>query len=395
MRQKKILQVCAIDLSVEALLKPLIQRSMKEGYEVHNACTDTGTGRFERLEKEGLTMINIPIDRAISPVKNLKSIYALYKLMKKEKYDIVHVHTPIAALLGRIAAKLAGVKHIIYTAHGFYFHEEMPKNQYKLFYNIEKYAARFLTDWLLLQSKEDYELALKDSFLPKERTIHLSNGVNITNKFNINSFSPNQLKELRKDLDLGEEDFVFTFIGRLVREKGIFELLDAFTKLNSENKNVKLLLIGGLLESERDQESYRRLNDYLKHNDIHHLGFRKDIPELLAVSNTFVLPSYREGLPRSIIEAMAMEKPVIATNIRGCREEVFDGENGLLVKKGSSESLFEAMRKISSNPDLEIKFGRKSRIIAEELFDEEKVLRKQLQLFKELSEKGDSSEAVI
>lgn len=395
MKRKKILQVCAIDLSVEALLKPLIQRSMKEGYEVHSACTDTGTGRFERLEKEGLTMINIPIDRAISPVKNLKSIYALYKLMKREKYDIVHVHTPIAALLGRVAARLAGVKHIIYTAHGFYFHGEMSKGQYKLFYNIEKYAARFLTDWLLLQSREDYQLALEDNFLPKDRIIHLSNGVNVTNKFNISRFSSEELMKARSNLNLKDDDFVFAFIGRLVREKGIFELLEAFKKVNAENKKAKLLLIGGLLESERDQESYHKINNYLTHEDVYHLGFRKDIPELLAISDTFVLPSYREGLPRSIIEAMAMGKPIIATDIRGCREEVFDGENGFLVEKGSSDSLFEAMRKISSDSEIGNKFGRKSRIIAEELFDEAKVLEKQMHLFNQLSIKGGYNEKVI
>lgn len=379
MKSKKILQICAIDSSVDVLLRPLIIRSMEEGYEVHSACSNTG--RFSKLEQDGFSMINIPISRSISPVSNLKSIYRLYKLMRKENYDIVHVHTPIAALLGRIAAKLAGARNIVYTAHGFYFHENMSKSQYKLFYNIEKYAARFLTDWLLLQSKEDYELSLDNKFLRKDRIIHLSNGVDITNKFNINIFSPNHLNELKQDLGIAEEDFVFTFIGRLVKEKGIFELLEAFTELNKHKKNIKLILIGGLNKSERDQSSIQKLDSYLKNENILQLGYRKDIPELLAISNTFILPSYREGLPRSIIEAMAMKKPVIATNIRGCREEVFDNINGYLVEKKSSESLYKAMEKIISNPERLNEFGQNSRQLAEEMFDEEKVLAKQLELF--------------
>ncbi|MGX1982297.1 glycosyltransferase involved in cell wall biosynthesis [Thermolongibacillus altinsuensis] len=387
MKGKKILQVCAIDLSVDALLKPLILKSMEEGYIVHNACTDTG--KFEQLRKEGLTMINIKIDRKISPISNLKSIIDLYKLMKSEKYDIVHVHTPIAALLGRIAAKLAGIKHIIYTAHGFYFHEDMPSFQYKLFYNIEKYAARFLTDWLLLQSREDYELSLKDKFLEEDKIIHLSNGVDIYNKFNPCLISEDVRISMKRELQISNDDIVFTFIGRLVREKGIFELLEAFIELSKKYNNVKLLLIGDLLGSERDQESYYKIKELLSYPGIIYVGFRKDIPELLSISDVFVLPSYREGLPRSIIEAMAMEKPIIATNIRGCREEVFHEENGYLVKKASIKSLYEAMENLVKDKDKRLAFGERSRLIAEQLFDEEKVINKQIELFNSLVSKGD------
>ena len=387
MEKGKILQVCAIDLSVDALLKPLILKSMEEGYIVHNACTDTG--RFEKLRKEGLTMIDVKIDRKISPISNIKSIMRLYQLMKKEKYDIVHVHTPIAALLGRIAAKMAGIKHIIYTAHGFYFHDEMPSFQYKLFYNIEKYAARFLTDWLLLQSKEDYELSLRDKFLCEDRIIHLSNGVDIHNKFNPHLISEDTKVNIKKELGINSNDIVFAFIGRLVREKGIFELLEAFIQLTKRYDKVKLLLIGDLLKSERDQESYYKIKKMLSYPGVIHLGFRKDIAELLSISDVFVLPSYREGLPRSIIEAMAMSKPIIASNIRGCREEVFHNENGYLVNRGSSKSLYDAMESLVIDERKRVEFGNKSRLIAEQLFDEEKVIRKQINLFDSLMSKGD------
>ena len=381
--QKKILQVCAIDVSVNGLLKPMVLRSMKEGFEVHNACSNTG--KFAELEAQGLTMIEVPIDRQIHPWKNLKSIWRLYKLMKKEKYDIVHVHTPIAALLGRVAAKLAGVKHIVYTAHGFYFHDEMSKRQYSLFFNIEKYAAKWMTDWLLLQSKEDYELSLAHSFKPKERTIHLSNGVDIWNKFHENQITVEEIEKFRKENSLNEDDFVFSFIGRLVKEKGVFELVEAFKSLSMNYPRAKLVLIGGLLESERDHGSYQKLLDDLDHPNIRYLGFRDDIPTIMKASDVFVLPSYREGLPRSIIEAMAMSKPIIATDIRGCREEVFPGENGFLVEKANAKELGEAMTSLLEDTDLAVKYGMRSREIVEELFDEEKVLGKQIQLFDTLS----------
>lgn len=161
-------------------------------------------------------------------------------------------------MLARVAAKVAGQKNVIYTAHGFYFHDDMSPKVYKMFYEIEKHAARRMTDWLLLQSIEDYQLAINDRFCPKDRTIHLSNGVDIWSKFNHEVV---EALNLRREVGIVEKDIVFTFIGRLVREKGVFELLHAFKKLHKENQNVKLMLIGGLLDSERDQESFAELQN--------------------------------------------------------------------------------------------------------------------------------------
>lgn len=380
-KKPKILQVCAIDFTVDRLLKPLIKESMRQGYEVHNVCTDTGL--FAELEKEGLRMVDINIDRKISPLANLKTIKAFASLMKKEKYDIVHVHTPVAALLARVAAKMVGQKNVIYTAHGFYFHDEMSPSTYKTFYTIEKYAAKWMTDWLLLQSVEDYDLAVKDKFLSVDRTLHLSNGVDIWNRFNPDRYS--DFENVKFDLGFGKEDVVFTFIGRLVREKGVFELLQAFNVLHKEYPEAKLVLIGGLLDSERDQESYQELQELLKSPGVNHLGFRSDIPELLIASDVFVLPSHREGLPRSIIEAMGMKLPIIASNIRGCREEVFPNKNGFLFEKENINDLFESMKKLVANPELRHNFSVRSREIVEESFDEQKVLAKQIKLFDKLT----------
>lgn len=379
---KKILQICAIDVSVEALLKPLIRKLMEHGYVVHNACTDTG--KFSELRNQGLHMIEVPIARKISPISNLKSICSLYSLIKKEKYDIIHVHTPVAALLGRVAAKIAGVRHIIYTAHGFYFHEGMPENQYRFFYLLEKFFARFFTDWLLLQSKEDYDLCVRAEFKEAKRIIHISNGVDISRKFNPGTVSREIKEKLKIELGINEGDVVFAFVGRFVREKGVFELLSAFKSLKENRPNVKLLMIGDVLSSERDQDTGNHLQEMLNDPSVTALGFRQDVPQLLAVSDVFILPSHREGLPRSIIEAMAMGKAVIATDIRGCREEVFPGKNGYLVEKNNAVSLYDKMVLMADDHQKRKLFGERSRAIAEEFFDEEKVTAKQLNLFDRL-----------
>ncbi|ASK62288.1 hypothetical protein CFK37_09000 [Virgibacillus phasianinus] len=382
----KILQICAIDLTVDKLLKPLIMESEQQGFETHVACTDTGL--FNKLNREIPNLKNIPIDRSINIASNLKSIIALYKLMKKEKYDIVHVHTPIAALLGRIAAKLAGIKHVIYTAHGFYFHDDMSKKQYRFYYTIEKYAAKLLTDWLLLQSEEDYNLALHDKFLKEDRTIHLSNGVNVNEKFNPDKLDENDLLEIKQEIDIKESDVVFTFIGRLVKEKGIIELLESFKNISAKYSNAKLVLIGGLPESERDTTSIKEIKQLMNQDNVTYLGFRDDIHNILALSHVFVLPSYREGLPRSIIEAMAMKNAIIATNIRGCREQVIENENGHLVGRKSVDELTDAMENMLIQQKRIQQMGERAREIAINKFNESIVLAKQIDLFEWLLEEN-------
>lgn len=382
--EKKILQICAIDLTVSKLLAPLINKSNCQGFETHVACSDTGFTK--ELRNQFSHVHNIKIERRISPLKNVLTIIQLIKLIRKEKFDIVHVHTPVAAVLGRVAAKIAGVENIIYTAHGFYFHEGMSPRQYKVFYKIEKLFAKYLTDWLLLQSKEDYQLAVDNNFISQERAIHLSNGVDLVNRFNPTIIEEGKTLKLKQELGLKEDDIVFTFIGRLVREKGILELLKAFKKVSEIHPNAKLLLIGDLSHSERDQNAIKEIKKLLNQSNIEHLGFRNDTEYLLNVSDVFVLPSYREGLPRSIIEAMAMNNAIIATNIRGCREEVMEGTNGFLIERKSIKELKEAMIKMIEQPEEREAFKEESRKIALKEFNEEKVLLKQMVLFEKLLE---------
>lgn len=397
---KKILQVCAIDRSVESLLFPLIEKLMDEGYEVHTACSDTG--RFDVLTAKGLTLRSIPIKRKIDPISNLGTIGALYRLMKREKYDVVHVHTPIAAVLGRVAARLAGVPHVIYTAHGYFFHEGMSKSTYQMYYTLEKWFARHMTDYLLLQSREDYELSVQDGFSSQvERILHIGNGVDLTERFHPRHVPREKVQSIKSSLGLQDDHVVITYVGRMVSEKGIFELLEAFRKLAGEFPRLRLLLVGDVSSSERDQRGQNFVELCRQHPQIILAGFRTDIPELMATSDIFVLPSHREGLPRSIIEAMAMAKPIVATNIRGCREEVRDGVNGFLVEPKQVSPLYAALKKLVVDSRLREAFGQNSRSIALEHFDERTVLAKQAALFAQLTgqlreereqEKGGSGE---
>jgi glycosyltransferase involved in cell wall biosynthesis len=376
----KILHICGLDSFVSSF-EPLLTQLMKQGHTVHCACTDTGL--FEELSSRGLTMIHMPVVRKIQAPSNAATIYKLFRLMKKEKYDIVHVHNPIASVLGRLAAKLAGIPHVIYTSHGFYFHEHSSKGQYLLYYGLEKLMSRLFTDWLLLVSREDYQTALDKRFLAPEQIVHISNGVDVKQRFNPACLNQNEVGQLRESWGIKEQDLVICFVGRLIREKGIVELQEAFRRLSASHSNLWLLLVGGVCESERDH-FFDKEGGLGADSRMIATGFRKDTPELLCMSDLFVLPSHREGMPLSILEAMSMGKPVVATNIRGCREEVIDGYNGYLVEPRNAEALAESLAKLIEDTENRACFAKRSRVLAEERFHIDDVLVQQLLIYQEI-----------
>lgn len=378
----RIIQITAIDCTMCWLLGELNRGTVNDGFETIGICSK-GNNR-ELIEKDGVILVDTAIDRKIT-LSNIKSIVQLYKSIKKYKPDIVHVHTPIAAVLGRIAAKLARVPYVIYTAHGFYFHENMKASAYRFFYLIEKYTARFFTDYIFTQSEEDAQLAVKGKFLPENRIIWISNGVDVIGKFNPNNINHKDIAGLYNEFNFKKQDFIVSFIGRMVKEKGIFDLLDAFQQIG--RNDVKLLVIGGQAQSDRDVCNEEKMKEYLFNPNIIFTGRRNDVNNLLYISDIFCLPSYREGMPRSIIEAMAMENAIIATNIRGSREEVVDGETGYLVPLKSPMEIKEKIEVLLEDEALLESMKKSSRKRAVEKYDEKKVVSKQLNIFNSLIKK--------
>jgi len=372
----KVLQLCNIDTVVNSLLKPLIDYLIQHNFDIQIVCSP---GKYvNQLQNQGYSIKTIKIKRKISPLSNLRSIWQIYKFIKQEKFDIVHVHTPVAAILGRIAAKLAHVPIIIYTAHGFYFNEQMLFWKKWFYIQIEKFVGKYFTDMLFTQSQEDMLTAIKKKIIPKNKIIWISNGIDI-NKFNI---FPNQ--EFKHSLGFSDQDKIITFIGRLIKAKGIEDLFLAMPKIIKFIPNAKLLVVGAALYSVR-RKINKKLISFLIRDKICFIGWRNDIPNLLSITDLFTLPSYYpEGMPRSILEAMATGKPVVATNIRGCREEVIDGETGLLVPIKNTEALADAIIKILSNPELAKKMGQAGRKRVIEKFDEKMVLEKELKNYQQL-----------
>ncbi len=388
-RKIKILEIAAVDVTIYFLLMPLMEKLRESGYTVEASCSK---GNFSnKISERGFEVYDIPISRNLNFFKHILSVGKLLNLMRSKKYDIVHVHTPIGAFIGRIAAKLAGIPIVIYTIHGFYFHENMTPFKRNIVVFIEKVLSRWTT-FAFSQSAEDTNLAVEKHIFPSEKILTIGNGVDI-NFFKREVLSDDQFAKKRASFDIPVDGIVVTCVARMNKEKGIFDLLRAAETVIRMDRSVHFLFVGGIFKgNEPNAISEKFIKDYFRENPSHSqfirfLGTRTDIKNILSISDIFVLPSYREGMPRSIIEAMAMELPVIATNIRGSREEVVDGETGILVPVGDIKALSSAIIKLARDPELRDKMGKKGRERVEKYFDEEKVIEKQLKIIQKLLQK--------
>ena len=381
----KILHICAIGGTAKVLLKPQIDYLLSRNLSVEVACSPDSD--VEYLQQQGYTIHPISIDRKISPFLNIKSIYALVNLIRKHQYDLVHVHTPIAAVLGRIAAKIAGVKRIVYTSHGLPFHDRSSPKEYTLYSNVEKFAA-LLTDLILSQNHEDIATAKKLGLCPPEKIAYLGNGVDI-DRFNRDRLDPAHQAQLRKSLGIPDTaNLIIGTIGRLTRKKGSGYLIEATAKLVSQFPNLHVLIIGGELSTDPEPfytEITERIRTLGIQNNVTLTGIRQDIPEILGLLDIFTLPTFtHEGLPRSIVEAMSMGLPVVATDIRGCREAVLHEKTGLIVPPQDSQKLAEALEKLLSNSEMRSAYGQASRQRVEAEYDESFVFERLENFYREL-----------
>ncbi|MEM8603662.1 MAG: glycosyltransferase family 4 protein [Cyanobacteria bacterium P01_H01_bin.121] len=380
----RVLHVCAIGFTVRNLLLPQINFLQDQGISVEIACSPGPD--VQSLQHEGYCIYPIQIDRRINPGSNLRSILQLTQLIRTRRYDLVHVHTPIAAVLGRVAAKLALAPRIVYTAHGFYFHERMPRKRYRFYHTIER-TSGWLTDLILTQSAEDLATAQRSKLCKPQKVRYLGNGVDC-DRFRPNLLRPPERQALRQQLGIpASASLLLGMTGRITAEKGYRELIQALATLKIEFPTIHLVVIGGQLASERDafQAELQQLiqaKDLTNH--VTFTGFRADVPELLSLLDIFTLPSYREGLPRSIIEAMATGLPVVATDIRGCREAVIDNETGLIVPPGEHQPLAIALGKLLRATDSRHAYGQQGRQRVLAHFDEQLVFQRLWQAYQDL-----------
>lgn len=362
----KVCYVTSADITIRFILFNHLKFLKSEGYDVYAVCSP---GKWiKEIEKEGIKMETIKFRRKISPIYDLISLVKLFFYFRKEKFDIVHTHTPKAGLIGQLAAKMAGIPIIINTVHGFYFQKRDCWLKRSFFILIEKIAAK-CSDLIFFVNREDMETAAKGKICSPKIIRYFGGGVD-PKRFNPEKFSDDFIIKRKKDFGINLDGKVVGIVARLVEEKGYLDLFNAFKEILEYFPKITLLTVGLQEPEKKDAIKIEIFEEYKIEKNLVFLGERTDVEEIYAIMDVFVLPSYREGLGISIIEASAMEKPVVSTDIRGCREVVEGEKTGKLVPPGDPHKLAEAIIYLIKNPGEAKQMGKNGRkkILAE--FDE-------------------------
>ena len=376
----KICFVVAADITLKFLLISELKFFKQKGYEVFVVCSP---GKWLKdIRQGGFVVKEISIERKIfTPFSDLVSFVKLLFYFRKEQFDVVLTFTPKPGLLGQLAAKMANVAVIINTIFGYYFHENTPPLKKAFFIFIEKVAAK-CSSFIFFRNQEDFETAKKESIGIDTKKEYIGDGINLE-KFSPARFSPEFVLEKKNGLSIAADAAVIGIVARLVKEKGYVELFAAFKTLREQFPKAVLLVVGPT-----DLQKEDSINpDNFKGKNVIFLGERTDVDELYPVMDIFVLPSYREGFPHSVMEASAMALPVITTDVRGCRNAINPNVTGLIVPPKNSQALAQALTHLLSNPQLAKTLGAAGRQKAEKDFDKNNLLQKMEIKIKELLNK--------
>ncbi|AZB43593.1 glycosyltransferase family 1 protein [Bacillus sp. FJAT-42376] len=383
---KKVLLTATVDYHFKAFHLPVMKWFKEQNWEVHIAASGDLDLPYADVK------YNIPIQRSPIKSQNMYAFKELKNIICENEYDIIHCHTPMGGVLTRLAAMKARKKgtKLIYTAHGFHFCKGSSASSWFVFYPIERLLAAF-TDCLITINHEDYNLAEAHSF--PSRIIERVNGVGVnTERFNrINSSVRDKSRRL---FGFDENQFLLFNAAEFNKNKNQELLIRALALIKEKVPNVRLLLAGeGVLLDRCTQLARELKTDHL----IQFLGFRKDIAELLPLCDAAVGPSFREGLPVNIMEAMACGLPVIAADNRGHRELIISGQNGWLVRQGDIEDMAARILQCSRYPKQQLqKMGIAGREKIEKKYSEQIVLEQKKSIYSAyMNEKGRPEWAVL
>lgn len=381
----KLIRITTVPQSLRGLLRGQMKFVSENGFEVVGVASP-GEALNDVEKNEGIRIVPLEMTRTISPLKDLKAVYQLCQLFKKEKPQIVHTHTPKAGTLGMVAAKLAGVPHRLHTIAGLPL-LEAKGNKRKLLNAVEKITYKCATN-IYPNSYGLKNIITKHNFTKPEKLKVLgsgsSNGIN-TRFFDPNLFSVQKRYNLREKLKVDPEDLVFIFVGRLVTDKGINELIAAFKILNSDltTQNSKLLLVGSF-ETDLDPLTPETLKEIETNPNIISVGYQNDVRLYFAISDCLVFPSYREGFPNVVMQACAMGIPSIVSDINGCNELIEDAYNGYIVSAKNVNALVLKMKNVLKEPLGHKKMGAKSRVRMQKKYERELVWNAYLAEYKRL-----------
>lgn len=381
--KKKIIRITTVPQSLRTLLKGQL-KFMKNYYSILAVSSD-GSCFDHMVQEQEVEAAKVYMSRKITPFRDLVSLWHLIRLFHREKPYIVHTHTPKAGLLGMLAAYICRVPHRIHTVAGLPL-LEASGNKRRLLNVVERITYACATK-VYPNSFALRDIIIQNNLAKKAKVDVIANGS--SNGIDTSYFSPEAVKDskdgLRARYKIDKDDFVFIFVGRMVGDKGINELVAAFYKLNQIHPSAKLLLVGPL-EEELDPLKSETKQLIETHTSIISVGFQNDVRPFLKMADALVFPSYREGFPNVVMQAGAMGLPSIVSDINGCNEIIIDGENGVIIPKKDVEKLYDAMMHFLEDKELLKLLTEKSRALIQNRYEQKDVWEAILKMYQSLEQ---------
>jgi glycosyltransferase involved in cell wall biosynthesis len=354
----RIAHLVPTDRIAYLLLRANLLRLREAGYAVGLICGRVGEWG-EELRREGVEVYHIPFAREPAPATDLRCAAALYRLLRRERFALLHSHNPKGGLLGPVVGKLARVPVVVHTVHGFLFNENARGPHRWLALAAERWTASWC-DHLLFQSQEDYAYARDHGFKARNRLHLVGNGIDERR------FDPDQHPQARQrkraELGLAEDHLVVGMVGRLVREKGFVEFFEMAGRVARQEPRARFLVVGIREEEQSDAiDPQALIATHGLEGRCLVLEQRRDMPELYRCMDLAVLPSHREGIPRALLEAGAMGVPIAASDIRGCREVIVDGLNGVLFPLKDVDAFTAGVRRLLEDEGERRRLGQAAR----------------------------------
>ena len=381
---KKVLLVTTVSGFVPQFEMNNVAILKEMGYEIHYASNyNNPSYGNDNSRLDGTGIIRHQIDFSRSPYS--KQTYIAYKQLKKlmmeTQFDLVHCHTPMGGALARLAAKNTNTEPVIYTAHGFHFYKGAPIQNILVYKTMEKWLAHY-TDALITINQEDYAAAQKFKFKIHGKAYYVP-GVGIdTQKYKKIEVDK---KEKRRSLGVKEDNFLLLSVGELIKRKNHEVIIHALAELN--DPNIIYLICG---QGQLENHLKNLIKELHLENNVKLLGFRNDVAEICKVSDMFIFPSLQEGLPVAMMEAMACQLPVIASDIRGNTDLASDGISGILCNPTNVEDFAKAIMKMSLDKDLRNNIGTQNLLVIQK-FDISVCKKEMLNIYKSVNKIGDKN----
>lgn len=378
-RRIRLCMIVTVDITILNLNRGRLEYLTEHGFDITVVCAPTP--HAAAIEARGVRLHTAPLTRAISPLRDLRALWNLYRFLCRERFDLVEVSTPKGALIGSLAAKLSRSRCLVHLLRGLAYEGKVGPAA-RLLRLAHRVPCR-LADCVISISDSTLEHACRDGICSREKIVVLGHGS--SNGVDLERFSPatnDARRKIRMELGLGDDAVLAGFVARLTRDKGVVELVDAFTTLSETKPDLRLLVVGDYEENDRPPQ--RVIDVIAEHPRIIHVGWRDNTPTYFGAMDFFVLPTHREGFGTVLLEAAAMGLAVITTDAAGWWGAIKEDEDALCVPVGNTEVLRDAMATLAGDIELRRRLGLAGRGKVERFFDCRAVWSSQEQEFRRL-----------